>query len=661
MIQGGRSMAKKIRRTSVVSQGGAQGEGGGRRPVSAGWLICVGIVVLTVLAYLPVFDGAKEFTNWDDGVYVTEQPLVKKLDAGTIATFFNPSTEVSANYHPLTMISLAVDYALFGENASAFARTSLLFHVLNTLLVFWFVMRLLNGNVIVAGLTACLWGVHPMHVESVAWISERKDVLYTFFLLLSLIAYQQYLRQYNLVYFLACCLAFIASCLSKAMAVPLPIALVLLDYVHQRRLTIRSVAEKLPLLAASVWFGITALTIQSKVAIAAFDVITPFQRVAFAGYSFVMYWVKMVFPFGLATFHPYPTLEAGGEINPLYFLMPIIALFMIALPVYLTRRHVDTQRLVVLGIGLFTLFVALVLQLISVGQVIMAERYTYVPYVGSLLLLSYVFWRLIARRPLIGWGVSIVFIIACVVLTYAQAGVWKNSKTLWTQVIERYPYEWTESAGRITVTRVGAASAYGSRASYLMNKGADEEAFSDLRVLEIVGSTDWKGQQMLGVMYGRRQDYQRSIEVLTKVIAMVPQSPEPYYNRGVSYAMSGSHAEAASDFESAISRGIIEPDLRTCVFGAARENLDAVRYDLCLAAAERATAMYPNDAEGPFLAGTALVNLKRYDDAISMLRRTVTLKPDYAVAWFNLAVAYKQRGTSDQARTAAKRAADLGY
>ena len=654
-------MAKKARRVQADSQGGPHGETGGRRSLPAGWLVVIGLMVLTVLSYLPVFDSGKEFTNWDDGVYVTDQPLVKTLDTGTLATFFDPATEVSANFHPLTMISLALDYSLFGEDASAFARTSLLFHVLNTLLVFWFVLRLLNGNMIVAGLTACLWGIHPMHVESVAWISERKDVLYAFFLLLSLISYQQYLRDLKLLYFIVCCLTFVASCLSKAMAVPLPVALLLLDYFYQRKLSVRSVLEKLPLLAASVWFGVTALTIQSKVAIAAFDVITPFQRVAFAGYSFVMYWVKMVVPFGLATFHPYPTLETGGEINPLYFLMPIVALGIIALPVLLTRRHAEVQRFVVVCIGLFTLFVALVLQLISVGQVIMAERYTYVPYVGSLLLLSYVLWRVIKWRPVIGWGLSTVFVIGCVVLTYGQAGVWKNSQTLWTQVVDRYPYEWSESAGRITVTRVGAATAYGSRASYLMNKGMDEEAFNDLRVLEITGSTDWKGQQMLGVIYGRKQDYQRSITVLTKVIAMVPENAEPYYNRGVSFAMSGQHAEAAADFEMAIRRGIAEPDLRTCVLGSARENLDAKSYEACLAAAERIVAKYPQEPEGPFLAGTALVNLKRYDAAITMLKRAVTQQPTYAVAWFNLAVAYKQRGTADQARSAAKRAAELGF
>lgn len=625
------------------------------------WLVAAIIALVTVLSYLPVFDADKEFTNWDDNVYVTEQPLVKSFDASTIATFFDPSTEVSSNYHPLTMISLAADHAMFGADASAFARTNLLFHVLNTFLLFWFVFRLLNGNLIVAGITAIVWGVHPMHVESVAWISERKDVLYAFFLLLSLLSYQRYLRSSNMLFLLGSTLAFVASCLSKAMAVPLPIALLVLDYYYRRGFSIRTVVEKLPMLAMSVWIGITALSIQSKTAIAKFDVITPLQRVAFAGYGFVMYWVKMLLPFELSTYYPYPTTGAGGEVNALYFLMPVVALAIVVVPIVFTRGRPDLRRMIVLAMAVFVLFVALVLQLISVGQVIMAERYTYVPYVGSVLLLAYGLWRLIERWRIVGWTLTSAFVVMCVSLTYVQAGVWKNSETLWTQVIERYPYEWTETDGSITVTRVGAAPAYGSRASYYMKKNMDDKAFADLRVLEIVQAPDWKGQQMLGVLYGRRNEYDKSIDVLTKVITAQPTNGEPYYNRGISYAMTGKSAQAAADFDMAIRNGVTGDELRMSMIGAAREHLNAKQHAACYEAASRLTAAYPNDAEGPFLAGTALVNLKRYDEAIEALTRAAAMKPDYAAAWFNMAVAHKERGERDKARAAAAKAAQLGF
>ena len=624
-------------------------------------IILVGLVLLTVASYLPILDGAKEFTNLDDGVYVVDQPLVRAFDASTIATLFDPSTEVSSNYHPLTMVSLGIDHALFGMDASAFARTNLLFHVLNTILVFFVVFHLLDRNVVAAGIAACLWGIHPMHVESVAWISERKDVLYTFFLLLSLLSYQRYLRDNNLFYFVLTSLAFVASCLSKAMAVPLPIALFVLDYYYKRGLSIRSVIEKIPLLAVSVWVGITAISIQSKAAIAEFDVITPMQRIAFAGYGFVMYWVKMLAPFELSAFYPYPTTGAGGEVHPLYFLMPFLAAAIVAVPVLLSRGNKPLQRLVVVGMALFALFVALVLQLISVGQVIMAERYTYVPYLGSLLLLAYVLWRAIERWKLIGWGITLGFIAMCSALTYTQAGVWKTSETLWTQVIERYPYEWTQTGDQVNVTRVGVAAAYGSRASYYMTKGLDDKAYQDLQVFEVAKAPDVKGMQMLGVVYGRRKEYAKSIAMLDNVVAQKPNWDEPYFNRAISYAMVQRHAEAAADFERALALGVKAADQRMAAVGAAREHLNAKQYQACIVAAERVMALFPDEADGPFLKGTAMVNLKRYDEALQLLNASLTLAPNNAAAWFNIAVAHKGRGAASEARTAAARAAALGF
>jgi hypothetical protein len=194
------------------------------------------IVLATIVAYLPVFDAQKELTNWDDNVYVTNQTLVTSLSADTVAKIFDTSTQVSLNYHPLTMLSLAINHKFSGMSARGYAVTNLVLHILNTLLVFAFIWTLSHRKFWVAALSSLWFGIHPMHVESVAWVSERKDVLYCFFLVLSLISYLQWVRKKQVVFLGLTFVAFVASLLSKAMATPLPFVYLLIDYYEGRSL-----------------------------------------------------------------------------------------------------------------------------------------------------------------------------------------------------------------------------------------------------------------------------------------------------------------------------------------------------------------------------------------------------------------------------------------
>lgn len=146
--------------------------------VSRTWrlLTLAAILIATVITYLPVFDGAKEFTNWDDPAYVTEQPLVRSLDAANIKQMFKTESRVAANYHPLTMLTLAYDYQRGEGQMWAFMQTTLLLHLINTALVFLFVGLLFRSSLLMPVLCAAFFGLHPMHVESVAWVAERKDM-----------------------------------------------------------------------------------------------------------------------------------------------------------------------------------------------------------------------------------------------------------------------------------------------------------------------------------------------------------------------------------------------------------------------------------------------------------------------------------------------------
>jgi hypothetical protein len=184
------------------------------------WLIILGILALTFIAYLPGFSPEKEFTNWDDLGYVVEQPLVKTSNSDSLKLLFEPTTQVMLNYHPLTMLTLAYNYSNAELDIQPYFKTNLFLHILNTFLVFLVLFKWSKSSLYIAGFGALIFGIHPMHVESVAWISERKDVLYTFFFLLSLLSYLRYLDRQKIGWLLLTFVLFIASCLSKAMAVP---------------------------------------------------------------------------------------------------------------------------------------------------------------------------------------------------------------------------------------------------------------------------------------------------------------------------------------------------------------------------------------------------------------------------------------------------------
>ncbi|MBU3742819.1 MAG: glycosyltransferase family 39 protein, partial [Candidatus Kapabacteria bacterium] len=251
------------------------------------------ILLLTIITFQPLFDAGKQFTNWDDDDYVTQQSLVRSMSDTTIKRMFDTDSPVSSNYHPLTMLSLAWDVQRGGVAMKPIMQTTLALHVLNTALVFLFIYGLFQRNLLVACTVASLFAIHPMHVESVAWVSERKDVLYSLFYIAACITYLLYARSNSIVYGIATFALFILSCLSKPMAVTLPIVLLLLDFYtgRFRQSPRRALVEKLPLLVVSVCFGLLTVDLQSSGTPGLVDVTNygiP-TRFVLAGYGVVQY------------------------------------------------------------------------------------------------------------------------------------------------------------------------------------------------------------------------------------------------------------------------------------------------------------------------------------------------------------------------------------
>ncbi|MFN0176231.1 MAG: hypothetical protein ACKVU0_16415 [Saprospiraceae bacterium] len=413
------------------------------------FLLALGGLLLAVLA---AFSGAfsHEFVSWDDHVYVYENPQILNATAANFKAF--GTQVVSLNYHPLTMWSLWLNSAIFGAGAKSFIVTNVLIHWLNAGLLCWLVW-LLTGRQYrsVALLTALLFAIHPLRAESVVWVSERKDVLYVFFFLAGCISYWRYLETQRSTKLWIALIFMLLSCLSKGVAVVFPLVCLLMDYWHGRKFGVNWIVEKIPLFALSLLFGLIALDVQrggdfhglltlsTEKTKALSTVFGLDKKILFAGYGYMMYFVKTFLPLDLCTFYPYPTeveLQGGVYIGGAIFMLASLAL-----AVWSARR----TKLFAFGFGWIFATVILVLQFVSVGVVIMADRYFYLPSAGVFFMLTYAAEVYVLKnKPAlrnIWWAIIGLFALWCLWLSRAQTKTWKNSETLWQQVLRYYPAE----------------------------------------------------------------------------------------------------------------------------------------------------------------------------------------------------------------------------
>lgn len=408
------------------------------------------VYALMLIALVAVaFSGAlsNQFLRWDDHLYVTENEFILTPTFAHFGDLFRQV--VAANYHPLTMWSLWLNARLFGLGPQSFIAANIVLHALNAVLVFYWVGLLSGKRLIVALSTAVLFAVHPMRVESVAWISERKDVLHMCFLLAGCIAYWYYVdkgHRRNLW------LAFgfmLLSCLSKAVAVVFPLLCLLMDYWMQRQWSAKLLLEKIPMFALSVLVGLLAIAAQSGQDFNGFLQVTYkqgtalsvhysfFQNLCFAGYSLMVYAAKTIWPFGLSPLYPYP--PEGRESDPIYlvgFLFGLLLLGLTAWVIWKKRRNASFFML------FFWVTIFLVLRFYSIGSVLMADRYLYLPSVAIFGGLSLVFSKFADKsKVLLNTYIIVIVVLAIfwIARTRAQVKVWANDETLWGAVLASFP------------------------------------------------------------------------------------------------------------------------------------------------------------------------------------------------------------------------------
>jgi len=517
------------------------------------------LLLATVLTFLPSLRNA--FINWDDDLYVTENPHIRALSLESLTRVF--SNFYAANYQPVTMLSYVLDYHFAGLNPTAFHRTNLLIHLLNCMLLYGFVW-LLSRSVFVSLFTALMFGIHPLHVESVAWVSARKDLVSCFFFLGALIVYVLYLkRKIHFLYFFSI-LFFILSLLAKAMTMILPFLLLLCDYFENKKITKRDVFDKWPHFLIAAFFGMLALYGQHASGAIGYRYLFTFLRnIGFASAAIMFYLAKALAPVQLSCFYTYPRMFPVS-----YLVLSFIIVICLGGAVIYSLRF---TRKLFFGAAFFLVSIFPVLQFIPLGQTTVADRYTYISLIGLFYVMAEAFYWLYKKGKIFIATVFIALIGIFSFLSWNRCSVWADSVTLWNDAVMKSPgqiiplnnrgeayYEQGEFDRALTdynhVIRINPrlAKTYYNRANVFRAQGRFSEAVAQYtRAIELdTRSFDCYNER--GITYQLQGDFSKALSDYNEALRLNPRYFQAYINRGILFRGQGKLDKAIADYNQAI-------------------------------------------------------------------------------------------------------------
>jgi len=638
------------------------------------------LILAVLAAYSQV--GNYGFVNYDDNTYITENDHIQNgITLQGLRWAF--TTGHAANWHPVTWISHMLDIQLFGLNPGLHHLMNLLFHIANMLLLF-FVLHRMTKAPWQSAFVAALFALHPLHVESVAWISERKDVLSTFFWMLTLVGYGYYARRPCLKTYMAV-LAFSAlGLMAKPMLVTMPFVLLLLDYwpldrfggsrfkhgdsnqragkpvqqirreanrpaaAHRKKVkagkpspgitaemekpankelqwaSIRPlVLEKIPFLALSILSCVATYIAQSEGgAVASIEVYTPFMRIANAFVSYVIYFAETILPDNLSVFYPYPELRPSWQVLG-------AVLFLVAVTFAVIRTARRSPYLLV-GWLWFTGTLVPVIGIVQVGDQAMADRYTYVPSIGLFIMAAWGFPELLKRRRYgkeVLVACSALCLLCFLLLTRAQAGYWRDSITLFEHALN--------------VTKNNYCMYY-NRGHTLESLGKYSRAIEDFdRAIEI-NPRYADAYNNRGIVYNNLGNYTRAIQDFDRAVEFNPKNAPAYNNRGAAYMAIGNPNQALKDYNVAID---IDPSYADAYYNRGILYNSFGKYQQAIDDYDKAVKTNKfNKAEVFSNRGAAYGYLGDQKKAIEDYGKAIDLDPEHAKAYFNRGVAYEELG-----------------
>ncbi len=535
------------------------------------WFVGLAVVVLTIT--FPSVNGG--LLNYDDERYITQNPWLSHSEQEPEGSLW--TSYFDGHYHPLTLLSLKVDESLGSDPIQAHHRTNWLLHAMNAMVLFWLLSLLLKNKPLAVGIAA-IWAIHPVAVESYAWMTERKNVLYALFFLLSAVQYVKYLRTSEVKHYSLTLLFFLLSCFAKGQGILLLPVFFLLDYLESDKLIDTS---KLTLKIAPLVIALIFVYLGREAQNEAWDLSdTPYalgDRVFMGSYAFISYILHSLAPVNLIPYYPYP-VDVNEEIGTIHYASLAGVLAYLGLVVY---AYLKKKKWFFFGLAWFFVNIALMLKVLEVpyGNYIMADRYAYLPMIGLLIPMLQLVWTYTERQfkaKNATWVVMGGLILVLSFFTRQNIEHWSSSTALWGEVVDRYP-------------------------NYL------------------------NGWNMYGLGALAEGNPSEAIQAFEKMMTMDESSAEAPVNLAMLYEQMNNKVESQRYIQIALERSPDElPILEKASILALRQNRNQEALDFT----EKAVRLYPEEAEVAVLRAQALTKVGRVDNAIEVL----TAFPSHAAA-----------------------------
>jgi len=601
--------------------------------------ICIFLMVATFCIYSQVQDH--EFINFDDDQYVTKNSIIQAgLTAESIIRVF---TNVHFSlWIPITSLSYIIDYEIYGLNPKGYLLTNLFFHIANSLLLFLILFRM-TGAIWQSAFVAAMFAFHPLNVESVAWIAERKNVLSTLFWLLTMWAYIRYaekstVKRYSLVFLL-----FTLGLMSKPMLVTLPFVLLLLDFWPLRRLkfeqerdgkkitekyrgkkseTLRLLLEKIPLFLLTAGLSIVTFIAQKSAGAMIDKGSLAFStRLNNAIVSYLDYLGKMIWPEKLAVLYPHPE-NALPVWKVIFCGMALVGITIISIRLIRKAPY--------FAVGWFWYLGTLVpvIGIVQVGGQAMADRYTYIPLIGIFIIVAWGVPELISKWRYKEKVLSVsagILIPTLMVMTWTQVGHWKNSITIFKHAI------------RVTdKTYPTFAPAHNNLGVALVAEQKNEEAISHYKMAIKINPDNAKAHNNLGAALLTERKIEEAISHYKMAIKINPDFAKAYSNLGIALVAEGKIEEAISHYKMAIK---INPDYANAHYNLGNALSAEGKNEEAISHYKMAIKIKPDYADAYNNLGAALLTERKIEEAISHYKMAIKIKPDYADAYNNLGAA----------------------
>jgi tetratricopeptide (TPR) repeat protein len=585
-------------------------------------MVCLLLAAVTLALYNPV--NRHPFANYDDDRYVVKNPHVRQgLTADTIRWALT-STE-QANWHPLTWMSHALDCSLFRLNPAGHHFTSIMLHAVNVVLLFLLLMWA-TGRMGPSLFVAALFAIHPINVESVAWVAERKNVLCTTFFLLTLWAYGWYARKPGWERYLAVAVLFAAGLASKPMVVTLPFVLLLLDYWPLGRVSgakteqgamlptfswSRLVVEKLPLFALSAASAvITMQAQQAGGAVRTTSEVSFGARIATAIWAYAMYLWKMVWPARLAPMYPHP----GDSLAAWQVLLAVLVLIVITAGVWRFRA----RRYLLAGWLWFLGTLVPVIGLVQVGEAAMADRYAYIPLIGVFVMIAFgvADWaedKKIGFRPAVG---AAAILLALALATHRQIGYWQSNTDLWSHTLA------------VTQNNFVAENNLGGA---LILEGKEEEAHAHFQTAARINPSDPMSRSNLGIYFQHHDQMREAVAAYEAAIELTSDPgllTQTYANLGAAQRALGEDASAQKSFEQSLR---FDPAQFNAWRGLGLLAQKQGKLDEAISDLSRSVDLQPS-AQGYVELGRAQAQAGRAPEALDAYQQALKISPDFVEA-----------------------------